>query len=339
MLKERGSHTISAMIRLAPGYAILMAIACDVALGQTTSAMPENLVIARHTFFDFGPPNDFYEIIQVDPNGNDLSVQRALLTPLGQACLQPPTVELSSGVLHETMAQLLASKNPCTIPEKELHRERKRCKSLVFSGVNVTMQVGYGGKDRQIRMDILDRDLFDPAAGTPKNTSWSMTVLKQLDSALGPGVMEKPTFSLGTSGPAAPPATPLVQGIEAGDFDSLFGEQTKVSEIAQAAANGPPPPPTVAIESISPVAPIATELPKYPPIARLAHVEGLVEATFDVGGDGLAKNIEFVSEPRGRMLQLAVSDALSKWEFPESAWGKRGKVSIRFKLNCKTNPA
>jgi protein TonB len=235
---------------------------------------------------------------------------------------------------------LLASRNPCAIHEKDLRREQKRCKKcLVFSGVNVTMQFSCGGKGRQIRMDILDRDLFDPAPGTPKNTSWSMTVLKQLDAALGPGVMEKPMFSLGNSEPSVPPATALVPRIESGEFDSLFGAQAGVSEIAQAAAKGPPPPPTIEIESIGPAAPVSTVLPKYPPIARLAHVEGLVEATFDVGEDGLVTNIEFVSEPKVRLLQPAVSDALSKWKFPESAWGKSGKVSIRFKLNCNANPA
>lgn len=316
-------------------------IVCSIAGAQTTSpAMPEHLIIARHTFFDFGPPNDFYEVIQVDHNGSDLSVQRALVTPPGNACLQPPTVELSSGILHETMQQLLASRNPCAIPEKELHREQKRCrKCLVFSGVNVTMQVSCGGEEKQIRMDILDRDLFNPAAGTPKDTSWTMAVLKQLDAALGPGVMEKPMFSVGAPEPTAAERAGLVQQIEDGNLDTLFGAQATVSEIAKAAAKSPPPLPTIEIESIGPVAPISTDLPKYPVIAKLAHVEGLVEATFELGEDGHAKNIEFVSEPRGRLLQPAVSDALSKWKFPESASGKSGRVSIRFKLNCNTNPA
>src|SRR5260370_6686085 len=109
--------------------------------------MPTHLTIARHTFFDFGPPNDFYEIIDVAPNGNALSVQRALVTPPGIACVQPAKVELSSGILHEIMDELLQSKSPCAIPEKELRRERQRCKKcLVFSGVDVTMQVNCGGK-------------------------------------------------------------------------------------------------------------------------------------------------------------------------------------------------
>jgi TonB family protein len=150
--------------------------------------------------------------------------------------------------------------------------------------------------------------------------------------------MDKPMFSVGATETTGVQRTGLLRQIEDGDFDSLFGAQAKVSEIAQAAAKGPPPPPTIEIENIGPVAPISTEPPKYPAIAKLAHVEGLVEATFEVGEDGRAKNIQFVSEPRGRILQPAVSDALSKWKFPESASGKSGKVSIRFKLNCNANP-
>lgn len=159
----------------------LLGFVCNMAAAQSPpSGMPTQLTIARHTFFDFGPPNDFYEIIDVAQNGNELSVQRALVTPPGIACVQPAKVELSSGTLHESMEELLQSKNPCAIPEKELRREQRRCKKcLVFSGVNVTMQVTCGGENRQIRTDILDRDLFDSAPNTPKNTSWSMAVLQR----------------------------------------------------------------------------------------------------------------------------------------------------------------
>jgi hypothetical protein len=52
--------------------------------------------------------------------------------------------------------------------------------------------------------------------------------------------------------------------------------------------------------------PIVPELPKYPAIAKVADVEGLVEATFDVGDDGIVRNIAFVSEPRLQMLQPTV---------------------------------
>jgi hypothetical protein len=299
------------------------------------SPIPSHLTLARHTFFDFGPPNDYYEIIEVVPTGNGLAVERALVTPPGTACLQLAKIEVSSGVLHESMGELLESRNPCSIPERDLRRERKRCKKcLVFSGVDVVMQVSCAGKDRQLRMDILDRDLFDSQPGTPQNASWTMAVLQRLDSVVSPGAMDKPIFAVDTPQPGSQPQGALVYQILAGRFDSLFGPQVKVSEIAQNATKGPPPPPTVEIENISPLAPITPELPKYPPIARLARVEGLLEATLEVQPDGKIGKITFSNERRIGMLEPAVIESVSKWNFPQSAWGTTEKVSIRFSLNC-----
>jgi TonB-like protein len=314
----------------------LLAIACGVAVAQTTrTQMPENLVIARHTFFDFGPPNDFYEVIQVESAGSHLSVKRALITPQGGSCVQPPTIEQSTVAMHETMDELLSSKNPCSIPDKELHRELKRCKKcLTFRGVIVTMQTSCHGLNRQIRMDILDHDLFDSSPGTPENTSWTMSLLAKLDTALGPGAMDKPVFSLGSSQAQVPEKTELIQQITEGKFDTLFGTEDKVSLIAQQAMK-PPPLPTVEIESVSPTVPTSVELPKYPPIAKLARVEGLVEATFHVDEDGTIKDIAF-HEARLKMLQLGVTESIPKWKFPQSAWGKDEKALIRFRLNCNT---
>ncbi|HEY2467574.1 MAG TPA: energy transducer TonB [Terracidiphilus sp.] len=318
----------------------VLAILPSIGTAQTSgSAFPTRLTVARHTFFDFGPPNDFYEVIEIVPKGTELSVERAFVTPAGIACVQPAKVELSSGILHESMEELLLSKNPCAIPEKELHQQARCKKCLVFSGVKVTMEVSCGGKDRQIRMDILDRDLFSSSPRTPENTSWSMAVLQKLDGALGPGVMKKPIFPVETDQPEQPARSNLTDQLLDGTFDSLFGPQVKVSAIAQEATKGPPPPPTIQIESVSPIAPIEAELPKYPPIAKLARLEGLVEATFDVAEDGVVKNISFVNEPRLRMLQPAVSESLSKWKFPQSAWGRSEKSSIRFQLNCTPNPS
>jgi hypothetical protein len=314
----------------------ILGFVCNISGAQTpSSGIPTQLTIARHTFFDFGPPNDFYEIIDVEQNGDEISVQRALITPQGNACVQPAKIELSSGTLRRSMEELLQSKNPCAIPEKELHKEKQRCKRcLAYSGVDVTMQVKCAGTNRQIRTDILDRDLFESAPNTPKNTSWSMAVLQKLDIALGPSAMDKPIFPVDTTQPAQIPQGRLVDQILAGTFDPMFGSEVKVSAIAQDAAKGPPPPPTIRIEQVSPVAPMEPVLPNYPPIAKLAHVQGLVEATFDVGEDGVVRNINFVGESRVPMLQPAIIDSISKWKFPESARGQSEKASIRFQLNC-----
>jgi hypothetical protein len=85
---------------------------------------------------------------------------------------EPARLETASATLQQSLAELLGSKNPCAIPEKDLKREIKRCKKCsVFSGSKVTMQVTCGGAARLIRSDILDRDMFDAAAHTPENTA------------------------------------------------------------------------------------------------------------------------------------------------------------------------
>jgi hypothetical protein len=318
---------------------VILVVVCGASAAQIAEpAMPAALTIARHTFFDFGPPNDFYEILRVVPSANQLSIERALITPQGMSCLQPARIEIASGILQESMEGLLQSKNPCAIAEKELRRERARCKNcIVFSGVNVTMQMNCGGKDRQIGMDILDRDLFGFAPGTPSSTSWSMAVLQKLDAALPPGVMDRPIFSVETAHSEDVPVDDLTDRILNGSFDPLFGTHVKVSAIAQDAAKGHPPP-SVQIEYVSPVAPISVELPKYPPIAGFARAEGLVEVTFDVDLDGVIRNISFPGESRLRLLQPTVSESLFKWKFPQAAWGKRETATIRFQLNCNPTP-
>jgi hypothetical protein len=299
--------------------------------------MPDSLVIARDTFWDIGPPFNYFDLIQITETADELSLDQVLVTPHGQACIQPATVEERSVTLHKTMSDFLEGRNPCAIPEKDLHREVKRCKKcLVFSGANITMLANCGGTDRQLRMDILDRDIYGTRVQTPENTSWSMRILTELGESLGPGSEAKPIFQLSPVEPHRVPTTPLVSAIRDGRYDDLFGKDSEVSKIVHEADQLPPPPPSVVIESIAPVPLASPGLPKYPPIARAAHVEGLVQATFDVSADGKVQNIVFIGEPRLKMLELGVSDAASKWNFPQSAWGNSGEVAVRLDLNCKS---
>jgi hypothetical protein len=246
--------------------------------------------------------------------------------------LQPATIEEQSVVLHKIMSELLEGRNPCAIPEKDLHREVKRCKNCqVFSGVNVTMQASCGAKDRQLRMDILDRDIYDTRTPTPTNTSWSMRVLSTLNESLGPGSESKPAFQMGVATHHDVPNTPLVNAIRDERYDDLFGKDSGVSKIVVEAEQPPPPPPSAEIETVEPAAPASMEAFKYPPIAVAAHVEGEVTASFEVDADGRAQKISLEGP---KMLQLGVGDAISGWRFPESAWGKAGRAAVRFQLNC-----
>jgi hypothetical protein len=158
--------------------------------------MPDRFVIGRDYFFDFGPPFHYVELLVVNPSGNGMSIERVILTAGYQSTLLPK-IEAAKVTMKQSVADLFGGMNPCRIPEKDLNRELKRGKHhLVFSGANISMQVQCGGQTRIIRSEILDKDMFDPRAGTPKHTTWTMSILAQLDRALGPGVMDKPMITL-----------------------------------------------------------------------------------------------------------------------------------------------
>jgi len=317
---------------------VYLALFASSALSQTRKplpSVPDQFSIGRRTFFDFGPPFEFYEILSVHSEGDQASIERLVLTPSGDACTQPTSFEVAATSVKESVADLLGNKNPCTIPEKDLRRELKRCKNCVqFSGADVAMQFQCGDQSRLIRMDILDRDLFDQAPKTPEHTSWTISLLGRLDQALGNTVMERPTFSIAET-PAHSPRelTPkFADDLNQGFFDSLFDKAAhKPSELFREARMSHPRP-NVELSNSSPFRPSAYELPKYPPLARLAHIAGQVNFTLGVTSDGKASNLKFLSGHV--MLQKAVEGAVSGWSFPKEAADQEIRMTIEFKTNC-----
>jgi hypothetical protein len=253
---------------------ILLAILCLAcpALAQergSTTEKPAQFVFGIHTFFDFGPPFDFYEILIVHSAENGASIERMTLTPAGDVCFSPAKYETATGSLTDTVPELLGKTDPCKIPEKELLRERKRCKKcMVFSGSKVAMQVQCGNQTRIIRSDILDRDMFDPAAQTPEHTSWTMQLLENLNKSLGPGVMDKPMFEITKAEEVLDKSSDpkILKLLETGKYDELFqGAPDKPSDLYRAAQKRQPAP-TVKLLNSLPIAPESFPLPEYPPL-------------------------------------------------------------------------
>ena len=322
---------------------IVIALVCGVA-GLSVPASPRNrrppasppqeFEIGRHTFFDFGPPSDFYELFLVRTTGNDTSIERITLTPAG-GCTQPAKVETASGKINAPIATLFGKTNPCAIPEKALRRELKRCKKcLVFSGADVAMQVQCGSTTRIIRSDILDKDMFDPAANTPEHTSWTMQLLGRIDQAVGPGAMDRPIFPV--SEPEASPSPNLssnaLRDVNSGKYDLLFQKApNKASDIYRAAQISPPKP-SVQLVSSTPFQPQVIGMPAYPPLARAARIEGVVTFNIEIAPDGGTTN--FIVDSGHPMLRETVKRAVAEWRFPKEAAGQKVQASIGFKTNC-----
>jgi hypothetical protein len=298
--------------------------------------MPDQFTVGRHTFFDFGPPTDFYELFLVRPAATGSSIERISLTPPADICIAPAKVEAVSASSSETPSELIGSRNPCAIPEKELRRELKRCKNcLVFSGAKVVMQVQCGTQTRMVRSDILDRDMFDASTKTPEHTSWTMALLKKMESVVGPGIIDKQRiFSI----PEAdePPATKSDSGIfselGAGRYDALFqGAPDKPSDLYRASQIPQPLPKVQLIRSV-PFQPDALVQPVYPPLARMAHIEGPLSFNFVIDNDGGPSALTF--ESGHPLLRGAVAEAVKRWRYPKASAGQQIKATIEFILNC-----
>src|SRR5258708_7248124 len=261
---------------------------------RTVAAQPNQFEIARQTFFDFGPPFNYYELFVVRPTALGASIERIIVTPPGNVCTAPAKVEITRASTNVSPATMLGSKNLCGIPEKELQHELKRCKHCaVFSGANVVVRVQCGTQTRLIRSDILDRDMFDPAARTPEHTSSTMRLLNRLDDAVGPGVMDKPMFAIPDDGkPTAKDSdSEALRDLGAGKHDELFkGAPDKPSELYRSAQTRPPAPTVRLLDSV-PFSPETFIQPKYPVLARMAGAEGVVSFKTDIDSSGAAANI------------------------------------------------
>jgi hypothetical protein len=124
--------------------------------------VPDRFVIGRDTFFDFGPPFHYVELIFVNPDGDGTSIERAMLTA-GYKCTLAQKIQVAKARLKQSVADLFGATNPCTIPEKDLNRELKRRKHyLVFSGANISMLVLCGGQTRIIRSSSVRNERESP---------------------------------------------------------------------------------------------------------------------------------------------------------------------------------
>jgi protein TonB len=123
-----------------------------------------------------------------------------------------------------------------------------------------------------------------------------------------------------------------LQAIADGKFDSIFGDSSDRPSALYRMAQNVPSKPFIELTSSEPIRPTEYVDPVYPPIAKAAHIHGIVEFHLTIGSNGSAKDIAIDSGPR--MLWQAVSDAIAKWKFPADDSGKIVHGSVRLGLNC-----
>ena len=309
-------------------------------LSQTQDLTPpQQFIVGRHTYFDFGPPNDYYEIYLVKQTNAGSEVERITLTPEVNKCYAPAKTEFVEKAVPSSVKEFLGSTDPCKIPEKELKKGQKRKKKgLVFSGANVALQVQCGMATRIIRGDILDRDWFAANPDTPKNTSWTMQLLANLDNIAGPTVMDKPAFGgVDPLGQAMHLTDPIThQNLSSGKYDELFAAAPDRASVLYKESLIAPPKPTVQLVSSSPASPTVSKLPAYPRLPVLAAHEGSTSVTMAVDQQGNVSGI--IIYQGSKLFEAAVRDAVKDWKFPPDPNVNQVSATIEFKLNCHKDP-
>lgn len=303
---------------------------------QSSSKAPTNfshdeIVFAMTSFFDFGPPFDYYTLYRLTAASGGTDVEKIAVTPPASSCTLP-TTEVSHAHIQEKLSKLFDDKDPCRISEKASRREAKRCKHcLTFSGIHASVQLSCGEKTRVIRYEVLDRDLFDTHPKTPNATLHTTDLIGKLDSALGGGNLDRPVFTIDepSKHQADIPKDAAIEGLARGAYDSLFSES--ISDLYKDSLQTPNLP-LIQIASISTELPIEPALPKYPPIARAAHVGGSISMNLKVSPDGKVSDMSGVSGPL--LLQGATIDAARSWQFASSPNEHTETVKIDFNLNC-----
>jgi hypothetical protein len=322
-------------IVIAIGFVLVINCTCMAQRHKSQEPFPTEVVIGRDSFIDVGPPFNYYDLTFLHSEGEKTDVERISLTPPADACYPRAEIAIAHVSLSESLSSVLEGTNPCTIPEKALKAElKRRNKGLVFSGMNVSIQVECTGGVRVMHADILDRDIFDAHPNTPQYTAWSRTLFDKLDQATGDHPWDKPIFPVSEAAPVAPPTLQSValQAIANGKFDGIFGDSPDRPSALYRMAQNVPRKPFIELTSSEPSRPTEYVDPVYPPIAKAARIHGTIEFHLTIGSGGSAKDIAIDTGPR--MLWQAVSDAITKWKFSTDDSGKIVHGSIRFELNC-----
>jgi TonB family protein len=343
-MRARGSILRALLPLVLIPLALLVSLGATSTTGQEAAQPTESsgFVVGVDTYFDFGPPNNYYEIFIVIPAQHGTKVQRFILRPLAHKCYAPEEVAYVEKTSTLSVKDLLAGVDPCKIREKDLKKEQKRKKGeLNFSGANVSLQLSCAGETRTIQTSVLERDWFLASPGTPRNTSWTVELLDKLRSLTGPGVLDQPMFPPKSYTRAPVSADPLsLENLSSGKYDSLFPDpEEKASEIYRGSLV-PPPQPTVKLISGTPLEPVHFTLPAYPSLPWMIGHEGEPSVVVRLDPRG---NVSSVVMFTGYALfEAAIRDAVKDWIFPPAPPSTEildppRDVTLRFsfQLNCK----
>ena len=320
---------------------------------------PTRFYAVSHTFWDNGPMWD-YHILEAEQDGTDTVVRDLLITSVQSPCGPSCTVKAKTKRLQNTRpAELVGDNNPCAVDRRELRREIRRTRRALkyqplFSTADFGVVATCGGEETVLHLPLLP---------FPFQTQGSRPIVRSYDllpdvetRVFGTGKVFRPIADMKTFKGLQDDSESkdqddervgetFVAELRSGAFDrALWGDCKKPActgeGLKQVLETYVPPEersePGVSWVSSPVFECLNCPLPAYPPIAKLARVEGDVELEIQV--DGRTGAVLRVAVTSGQSLLVgAAIQAAQVWQFrPERHLQgvKRSRVKLRFRMNC-----
>ena len=317
---------------------------------------PTKFYAVSSTFWDNGPAWD-YHILEAKQDGTDTLVRDIMIKSAQLPCGPSCTVKAKIRRLQNTSpAELVGDNNPCAVDQAELRRDLRRAKralkhTLLFSSAEFGIVATCGSKETVLHLPLLPFPLA--ARGSPRILR-SYDLLSDLEtrvfgtSPVFQSAGETKVFEDVPAGKTDDEETAgeeLVPELRSGVFDRALWDDCQKPLCAGEGLNHvleiyiPPEhrtEPIVSWVNRPSYGLLKCELPPYPPLARMARVEGDVELEIQV--DERTGLVVGVTAMAGHpLLQAAAVQAVKQWCFrpekrPEGVTGTL--VKLRFSMNC-----
>lgn len=299
-----------------------------------------------------------YHIVEANQDGTDTVVRDILIISQHLPCGSSCTVKAKIKRLQNTSpAELVGDNNPCAVDPRELPRELRRAKralkhTLLFTTANFGIVATCGGEETVLHLPLLP---FPFRTQGPPRILRSYDLLHDVETRVfGTSEVFKPVAEtkmfedLDTEPDTRTDESEgaaLVSELRAGVFDKALGEDCKKpgckdEGLKQLLQTYIPPQdrsvPSVAWVDRPRYQCLKCALPAYPPLARLARVEGDVELELQVDErSGLVLGATVTSGHQ--LLQCAAIQAARGWQFQpqeHTEGATTSKVRLRFSMNC-----
>ena len=306
---------------------------CDQASAQradTQSSFPNQFVLGFYGAGDYGPPFDHYWLYVVRSMPEGASVEEIALTPPGQRCVQPATIERATKTIKMSVATLLDNRNPCDLTEEELHRKAPPCTApcrVPLGTASYVMQVKCGSDIRRIPLNGRDEeDIFSPYVSTPKRPLSINQLVLPLVSPTS-AMTRVPLTSLQSE--SADASLQTILDMKAGKYDEpsneVVHEPSEMVRRIERSMEGAKA--DVEVESIVPYEPEHFTLPTFPPTAKKDSTDS-VSVHLKLDADGKVIEQTFLSG--ASVFQEAVREAAAGWQFPKGPPGRAATAQIAF---------